>query len=111
MVSFAGYFTYQFIRSNLMVLLEVLRPRPVENPAIIAVPLRCESTAEITAMANLITLTPGTLTLEVALDPPTLYVHGMFAADPARFVADLHEMEDRLLAAMRSSGRDKRGSS
>jgi multicomponent Na+:H+ antiporter subunit E len=100
-LSFAVYFGWEFLKSNGMVLREILSPRGWAVPAIIALPLRCRRPVEVVSMGNLISLTPGTLTLEVALDPPTLYVHGMFASDPAAFVAHLHELEDRLLLAMR----------
>jgi multicomponent Na+:H+ antiporter subunit E len=101
---FTVYFAREFVVANVMVLREVLGPRSRAAPAIIAVPLRCDRPVEIVSMGNLISLTPGTLTLEVALDPPTLYVHGMFAADPTAFVAQLHDLESRLLRAMRRPG-------
>jgi multicomponent Na+:H+ antiporter subunit E len=45
------------------------------SPAIVAFPLTVRSEAEITLLANLITLTPGTLTIDVAADHTCLYVH------------------------------------
>jgi multicomponent Na+:H+ antiporter subunit E len=100
-VRFGVWFGGEFLLANLQVLWEIMRPRRRSVPAIVAVPLRSRTGREIVTMANLLTLTPGTLTLEVALDPPTLYVHGMFAADAAAFVAQLQEMERRMLAALR----------
>jgi multicomponent Na+:H+ antiporter subunit E len=47
------------------------------EPAIIAFPLSVQSDAEITLLANLITLTPGTLTLDVSADHGHLYVHAL----------------------------------
>jgi multicomponent Na+:H+ antiporter subunit E len=101
---FAVYFGGQMLRANLTVLWEILRPRRQAAPAILAVPLASRTRREVVTMANLVTLTPGTLTLEVVLDPPTLYVHGMFASDPERFLADLLSLEARLLTALRPVG-------
>lgn len=103
-LAFAGYFAYEFLKSNVLLLWEIVRWRPQAAPAIVAVPLRCRSTLETVFLANLITLTPGTLTLEVAVDPPTLYVHGMFAGDPDGFLAELRELEGRMLLALRPVG-------
>ena len=47
------------------------------RPAIVAVPLAVDRDAEIALLANLITLTPGTLSLDVSPDRRTLYVHAM----------------------------------
>lgn len=51
------------------------------TPGIIAVPLELESDAEITTLANLLTLTPGTLTLDVSDDRKTIYVHVLDLSD------------------------------
>lgn len=105
-VRFLLFFGWEFLRANVEVLWEIVAPQRRSVPAIIAVPLRSRTGREIVTMANLITLTPGTLTLEVALDPPTLYVHGMFAPDAATFVAQLHQLETRMLAALRPVDRE-----
>jgi multicomponent Na+:H+ antiporter subunit E len=103
-IAFVGYFAYEFLKSNVLVLWEIIRWRPRAAPVIVALPLRCRSTLETVFLANLITLTPGTLTLEVAEDPRTLYVHGMFAGDPEEFLRQLRELEDRMLLALRPAG-------
>lgn len=95
------YFAGLFLLSNLQVLWEVLTPGRGTAPAIIAVPLRCRTRTEIVAFANLVTLTPGTLVLEIVREPPLLYLHGMFFHDLDAAVAGLRRLEDRLLAAMR----------
>jgi multicomponent Na+:H+ antiporter subunit E len=45
--------------------------------AVIEYPLDVTTNREITALANLITLTPGTMTLDVASDGRHLYIHSM----------------------------------
>lgn len=45
------------------------------KPAIVAYPLKLESDAEITLLANLITLTPGTLSVDVSADRRQLFIH------------------------------------
>jgi multicomponent Na+:H+ antiporter subunit E len=48
------------------------------RPGVIAVPLDAKTDAEITLLANLITLTPGTLSLDLSPDRGVLYVHTMY---------------------------------
>lgn len=59
------------------------------RPAILAVPLDVRSHAGITLFADMVTLTPGTTSLDVSADGRTLYVHCLNADDPERVVADL----------------------
>ncbi len=81
-VEFVGFFLKELLLSNLIVAWDVITPRTQSStPRIIAIPLDVKTEAGITALANFISLTPGTLTLDVSSDKKTLYVHAMFAED------------------------------
>lgn len=73
--------TYIFIRelisSNIAVVKTVLKPKLDMKPGIFAYPTILEKNWEITILANLITLTPGTLVIEVSPDNKILYVHAL----------------------------------
>jgi multicomponent Na+:H+ antiporter subunit E len=73
------------------------------HPGVIAVPLDARTDAEITLLANLITLTPGTLSIDVSADRKVLYIHTMdLGDDPVRFRREIKEgFERRLLEVMR----------
>ena len=75
--------------ANLRVAYEVLTPGYQMRAAIIAIPLDAESDMEITVLANLITLTPGTLSLDVSADRKTLYIHAMHVHDVEKFRNDI----------------------
>lgn len=102
-VSFALFFIWQVIKANLQVAYIVLSPRYHLHPGVVAVPLDARSDAEITLLANLITLTPGTLSIDVSADRKVLYIHAMdLGDDPARFRRKIKDgFERRLLEVMR----------
>jgi len=81
-VRFGGFFLWQLLLSNLRVAYDVITPQLVMRPGIVAVPLDAKTDQEITLLANLITLTPGTLSLDVSEDRSVLYVHAMFVDNP-----------------------------
>jgi len=72
------FMIWELILANLRVAYEVLTPNYNMRPGVIAVPLDAKTDAEITLLASLITLTPGTLSLDVAADRSALYVHVMY---------------------------------
>lgn len=76
------YFFYELFMSSFRVAAAVLRPWTVRHSEFLEMPLDVESDIEIMLVANLISLTPGTLSLDVSEDRKTLYVHAMFAEDP-----------------------------
>lgn len=84
-IYFVVYFMWELIIANLHVAYEVITPKLHMHPAIVAVPLDLKHDLEITLLANLITLTPGTLSLEISSDKKTLYVHGMYVDDIEEF--------------------------
>ena len=88
-ITFVGFFIKELFIANLRVAYSVLAPASQMRPSIVAIPLDIESDAEITMLANLITLTPGTLSLDVSSDRKVLYVHGMHVYDLEQFRQDI----------------------
>lgn len=78
-VSLALLFLWELALSAIRVSALVLTPNLKHklSPAIIAFPLTAKTDAEITLLANLITLTPGTLSVDVSDDRKHLYVHAI----------------------------------
>ena len=74
-LSLIGFFAYELVLANIRLAIDVIRPKPRIQPAIVAVPLSARTDLEITALANLITLTPGSTSIELSDDRRTLYVH------------------------------------
>jgi multicomponent Na+:H+ antiporter subunit E len=101
-IRFLAFFLKELFISNLLVAREVLSPRPRRRPGVVAVPLDAKTDAEITLLANIVTLTPGTLSLDVSPDRSTLYVHAMFLESPEALRRDIKEgFERRLLELLR----------
>ncbi|RIH90009.1 Na(+)/H(+) antiporter subunit E [Meiothermus luteus] len=87
---FVALMFWEILLSSLQVARAVLSPRVRIRPGILAYPLEARSDLEITLLANLITLTPGTLSLDVSTDRRVLYVHGMFMDDPKAVMSSIH---------------------
>lgn len=95
-------FLRELIASALKVAWLVLQPRMRISPAIIAHPLTLTTDAQITLLANMITLTPGTLSVDVSADRKTLYVHVIDLASKDALIADISAgFERKVLEVMR----------
>lgn len=98
----AGLFSYELVLSAWRVAVLVLSPHMDLKPGIFALPLTVDRDFEIALLANLITLTPGTLSVDVSDDRNTLYVHALDSSDPDLARADLATgFERRILEAFR----------
>lgn len=92
---FLFFFLWELVMSNLRVALDVITPRHRMKPGVVAVPLDMDTEVEIMLLANLISLTPGTLTLDVSDDKKVLYVHAMYVEDPGAFRREVKEGFER----------------
>jgi multicomponent Na+:H+ antiporter subunit E len=91
------YFLYELIMSSVRVAYDVLTPGGFGTPAILEMPLDVESDFEILLVTNLISLTPGTLSLDVTPDRKTLIFHAMYADDPEATIAELKNGMERMV--------------
>lgn len=83
-ITLSVYFWGELILSNVRIARDVLRPVKYLSPGVLAVPLDVTTDVEITLLSNLITLTPGTIGLDVSEDRKVLYIHAMHVADGER---------------------------
>ena len=96
-IRLARTFIVELALSALRVARLVLRPDVNAHirPAIVAFPLSAKTDAEITLLANLITLTPGTLSVDVSEDRRFLHIHVIDLADRESFIAGIAEGFER----------------
>jgi monovalent cation/proton antiporter MnhG/PhaG subunit len=87
--------------SNIRVAWEVITPSNEQiREAIVAVPLRTTSVSAALLVANAISYTPGSLTIELTDDPLVLYVHVLFFTSVADVQADVRELEGLAMRAL-----------
>lgn len=91
MLDFARFFAKEVVVSNLRVAYFVLSPLSKLNAGVISVQLEDMTDAELTILANMITLTPGTLSLDISDDRRTLYIHTMYIGEPDAFRRTIRE--------------------
>ena len=98
----AATFVTKLLAANVRVAWDVLTPRLLLRPAILCVPARPQlGDVGLALLANLISVTPGTLTLEVDPDRRVLFVHAMYPGWSRHdTLEDLDRLQLRLIAAL-----------
>ena len=101
-IAFFFYFLWELFKANLQVAYEVITPNFRMKPGIVKVPLTVQSNLGITFLANMISLTPGTLSLDVSNDKKVLYVHSMYITNREEFIKGIKNgFEKRILEILR----------
>ena len=102
LIEFAAFFAWQLVTASARVAGDIITPAQRARPGIIAIPLDARSDAEITLLANLVSLTPGSVSLDVSADRRTLFVHFMFVDDPETCRREIKDgFERRVLELLR----------
>ncbi len=101
-IHFAGFFIYKLVEANLVLAWEIVTPRNRIHTGIVEVPLRTETNLATMIVADVITLTPGSLVIEVVGSPPVLYVNVLHLHHLERVRRDLLRIEELSVRAFGS---------
>lgn len=93
----AAEFVIELCLSGYRVARDTLSPKMSFEPAIVALPLDLKQDAEIMLLANMISLTPGTLSVDVSSDKSTLYIHAMNVENPDETCREIKEGFEHLI--------------
>lgn len=101
-IGFAFYFLYEIIKANVQVAFDVITPKYFFKPGIVKYAMAAKTDFEIQLLSTMISLTPGTLIVDISDDKKTIYIHVMYLTDPETFVRQTQTgLERRLLAILR----------
>lgn len=90
-------FFQQLILSNIDMIKVVLKPKLDVQPGIFALRTKLESNWEITLLASLITLTPGTLSMYFSEDGKTIYIHSIDVPDKEEAIKDIQDTFEKAI--------------
>lgn len=101
-IGFALYFIYEMIKANVQVAYDVITPKFFMRPGFVSFPMEAQSNFEINLLATFISLTPGTLVIDLSEDRKEMYIHVMYLRDKERFIRQIKNgIERRLLEIAR----------
>jgi multicomponent Na+:H+ antiporter subunit E len=98
-------FFRELVLANLQLARDILRFKPRFKPGFIRYDARDLRPRETVLLGNMVSLTPGTLTVDTDDGGAFLYVHTLYAQDPERIRRSIRLFADLIVAA---SGRPNR---
>jgi multicomponent Na+:H+ antiporter subunit E len=90
-------FIVELTKANIDVMKVVLRPKQNHKSGIVAVQTNLETNVEITLLAALISLTPGTVSMDFSDDSKTIYIHALDVPNKDEFIEDIHHSFERAI--------------
>ena len=94
-------FFKELIMANIAVFKTVLRPKISINPGIVEVCTELKHPGEVVLLAVMITLTPGTLSINLSPDNHSIYVHALDVPDRESMIEQIRHMEKAIMEVTR----------
>lgn len=96
-IKLISLFFVELVKANIDVLKIVISPQLTNKPGIVAVRTRLDTKLEITLLAALISLTPGTTSMDFSPDGKTIYVHSLHVPDKEEMIEQIRNTFERAI--------------
>jgi len=90
-------FLYELVVANIDVLKIILKPKLDIQPGIFAYETELDQPWQVTLLSMLITLTPGTLVVDISDDNKTLYIHALHMPEVDEAVASIRDSFEKAI--------------
>lgn len=95
-LTFFFFYVSKVIQANFELAYHILSPRLNMKPGIMKIPVQLEHNQAILLLINLISMTPGTLTMDLSEDKQYLYVHFLFLFNEEKELKEIKDLEMRI---------------
>lgn len=93
---FTGFFLRKLVEANIFIAKDLLTPGLRIYPGYVSVPVFLKSDFQILLLTNLISMTPGSLVVDVAADRKVILVHSMYAEDKELVLQEVNEFQIKI---------------
>lgn len=94
--SFIGFYLLKLIQSNIVIAYDILTPKMSTNPGLIEVPLTLKSDFGLLLFSNLLSMTPGTLVIDITETRDIALVHVLYLTSSAEILVEINEIQDKI---------------
>ncbi len=88
-LNFSFFYFSEMVKANLMLARDILSPKIKIKPGIVRINIDEKTDNQLLIIFNLITMTPGSMCMDLSADRKAIYVHGMYVNDRDRFEAEI----------------------
>ncbi len=96
-VYFLIYYFFKVVQANIYITYDILTPKALSTPELIWIPIRVNSDLGLLLLTNLITMTPGTLSIEVTEDKTKILVHCLYNDKNDSVISDIEKIQSKII--------------
>ncbi len=96
-LEFIVYYLSKLIQANIFIAYDILTPKMHIKPAFMQIPLKIKSDTGILLFSNLLSMTPGTLSIDISEDKKSLLVHVLYYSDDELMQKDFEGIQGKII--------------
>ncbi len=96
-ISFLIFYLLKLIQANIYIAYDILTPKMYTNPGFVWIPLKVNSDIGILLLSNLLSMTPGTLSVDIDHERKKLLIHCLYNTLDRNVVAEIEEMQNKII--------------
>lgn len=95
-LEFIVYYLYNLAKANLYIAWDILTPKMRMKPAFMEIPVRLETDFGLLLFSNLLSMTPGTISMDISEDKKTVRVHVLYYKTDEIMLNDFYRMQEKI---------------
>lgn len=95
-VEFILFYLFKLVQSNIYIAYDILTPKLQSSPDIIKVPLQFQSEFGLLIFTNLLSMTPGTLTIDICEGKKEILVHVLYSKNKEAVMHEISEIQEKI---------------
>ncbi|SMO40112.1 Na+/H+ ion antiporter subunit [Saccharicrinis carchari] len=95
-ISFILFYLIKLVEANLYIAYDILTPKLKVNPCFIKVPLTLKSDFGMLLFSNLLSMTPGSLSIDITHDKKNMWVHVLYQTSESDMLREFKSIQDKI---------------
>lgn len=95
-LEFLVFYLMKLVQSNIVIAYDILTPTMLTNPCLIKIPLVINSNIGLLLFSNLLSMTPGTLSIDITDDKKFIWVHVLYKKSEDEMLAEIMEIQGKI---------------
>lgn len=95
-VEFVLFYFFKLVQSNIYIAYDILTPNLKSSPGIMKVPLNISSDFGLLVFTNLLSMTPGTLTIDISKDKKEILIHVLYSKNKEAVMFEMGQVQQKI---------------
>lgn len=96
-IEFVMFYLFKLVQSNIYIAYDILTPSQKSSPGIMKLPLHIQSEIGLLLFTNLLSMTPGTLTVDVSQDKTEILVHVLYSKNEKEVLNEIDQIQQKII--------------